>query len=110
MEATAVARYMRMSPQKARLVVDLIRGKKVEEALATLALCPKKPARLVAKVVRSAVANAVQAHKVDVDDLFVKRITVDEGPMLKRWRPRAMGRATRIRKRMSHVTVVLGEM
>ncbi|MGQ9860025.1 MAG: 50S ribosomal protein L22 [Thermodesulfobacteriota bacterium] len=110
MEATAVGRYLRISPQKTRLVVDLIRGKKVEEALATLALCPKKPARLVAKVVHSAVANAVQAYKVDVDELFVKVITVDEGPMMKRWRPRAMGRATRIRKRMSHVTVVLGDM
>jgi large subunit ribosomal protein L22 len=110
MEATAVARYLRMSPQKARLVVDLIRGKKVDDALATLALCPKKPARLVAKVLRSAVANAVQAYKVDVDDLFVKRVLVDGGPMLKRWRPRAMGRATRIRKRMSHVTVVLGDV
>jgi len=109
MEARAIGRYLRMSPQKARLVVDLIRGKKVNEALATLELCPKKPARLVAKVVRSAVANAVQLYKVDVDTLVVKRITVDGGPMLKRWRPRAMGRATRIRRRMSHVTVVVGE-
>jgi len=109
MEARVIARYMRMSPQKARLVVDLVRGKKVDEALTALALCPKKPARLIAKVVRSAVATATQLHNVDVDSLFIKRITVDGGPTLKRWMPRAMGRATRIRKRTSHVTVVLDE-
>ncbi len=109
MEAKAVAKYVRMSPQKARLVLDMVRGKKVEEALSILALSQKKPAKLVAKAVRSAVANASQLSKVDVDSLFIKRITVDEGPMLKRWRPRAMGRATRIRKRTSHITVILDE-
>lgn len=109
MEAKAVAKYVRMSPQKAQLVVDMVRGKKVEEALSILALSQKKPAKLVAKAVRSAVANASQLSKVDVDSLFIKRITVDEGPMLKRWRPRAMGRATRIRKRTSHITVILDE-
>jgi large subunit ribosomal protein L22 len=98
-----------MSPQKARLVVDMVRGKKVEEALNLLTFSPKKPARLIAKVVRSAVANATQLRNVDVDSLFIKMITVDGGPMLKRWSPRAMGRATRIRKRTSHVTVVLDE-
>lgn len=109
MEARAVTKYVRMSPQKARLVLDMVRGKKVEEALSILALSQKKPAKLVAKAVRSAVANASHLSKVDVDALFIKRITVDEGPMLKRWRPRAMGRATRIRKRMSHITVILDE-
>jgi len=86
-----------------------VRGRKVDEALGILALSQKKPAKLVAKAVRSAVANATQLSKVDVDSLFIKRITVDEGPMLKRWRPRAMGRATRTRKRTSHITVVLDE-
>ncbi len=110
MESKAVARYIRMSPQKARLVVDLVRNKKVNEALAILTLCPKKPARLVAKVVRSAVAIAAQAQNLDVDDLSIKAIMVEGGPMWKRWTPRAMGRATRIRKRTSHVTVVLDEV
>jgi large subunit ribosomal protein L22 len=109
MEARAVARYIKMSPQKARLVVDTIRGKTVEEALNILTLSPKKPARFVAKVVRSAVANAAQQQDVDVDALYVKRIHIDEGPTLKRWRPRALGRATRIRKRTSHITVVVDE-
>jgi large subunit ribosomal protein L22 len=110
MEAMARARYLRMSPRKARLVVDMIRGKGVNEALSILDLCPKKPARLVAKVVRSAVANATQQKGLDVDDLYISEIRVDPGPMLKRWRPRAMGRATMIRRRTSHVTVVLEEM
>lgn len=92
------------------MVADLVRGKKVGEALAALSLCPKKPARVVAKVLRSAVANAVQLYKVDVDDLVVREITVNGGPMLKRWRPRAMGRATRIRRRTSHVKVTVGDM
>jgi large subunit ribosomal protein L22 len=109
MESVARASYLRMSPCKARQVVDLVRGKKVDEALNLLALCPKKPARLVAKVVRSAVANMTTQRDVDVDALFIKQIMVDGGPMLKRWRPRALGRATRIRKRTSHVTVVLDE-
>jgi large subunit ribosomal protein L22 len=87
----------------------MIRGKQADEALTILALSPKKPARLVAKVVRSAVANAAQLQNVDVDSLYIKRVTVDEGPTLKRWRPRALGRATRIRKRTSHVTVVVEE-
>ena len=110
MEAVAEAKFVRMSPQKARLVVDLVRDKKVNEALTILALCPKKPARLVAKVVRSAVASATQAQNLDVDDLYIKNITVEGGAMWKRWTPRAMGRATRIRKRTSHVRVVLGEV
>jgi large subunit ribosomal protein L22 len=109
MESRATVKYIRMSPQKARLVADMIRGKPVEEALNILTLCPKKPARLLSRVVRSAVANATHTQDVDVDNLFVKTIVVDEGPMLKRWRPRAMGRATRIRKRTSHVKLILDE-
>jgi large subunit ribosomal protein L22 len=109
MESRAIARYIRMSPQKARLVVDLVRGKKVNDALAILTLSPKKSSGVVAKVLRSAVASATQSQNVDVDTLFIKTITVDGGPVLKRWMPRAMGRATRIRKRTSHVTVVLDE-
>jgi large subunit ribosomal protein L22 len=109
METTAIGKYIRMSPRKARLVADMVRGKKVDEALALITLCPKRSARHVAKVVRSAVANATQMQKLDVDTLYIKAIAVDEGPILKRWRPRAMGRATRIRKRTSHVMVTLEE-
>ena len=109
MESRAIARYLHMSPQKARLVVDMVRGRNVNEALQVLTLSPKKPASIVAKVIRSAVANATQKEDLDVDALFIKRIFVDEGPTMKRWRPRAMGRATRIRKRTSHVTVILDE-
>jgi len=110
MESSATVKYIRMSPRKARLVGDMVRGKKVEEALNLLTLCPKKPARLLAKVVRSAVANATQLQNVDVDSLYIKGVSVDGGPILKRWRPRAMGRATRIRKRTSHVKITLDEL
>ena len=109
MEVRAVTRYVRISPRKARLVTELIKGKPVEEALTTLKFVPKKGARLVRKTLRSAVANAEQNPNIDVDSLFIKRIYVDEGPSMKRWRPRAMGRATRILKRSSHITVILDE-
>jgi len=109
METKAVAKYVRISPQKARLVADVVRGLPVDEALVTLKFMPKKGARLLAKVIESAVANADQSGTVDVDTLYVKRIMVDGGPMLKRYRPRAMGRATRILKRTSHITVVVDE-
>lgn len=101
-------RWLRMSPRKVRLVVDLVRGRPVEEALSILAFCPKSAAEPVAKLLRSAVANADQRGGYNLDDLIVKRATVDEGPTWRRWLPRAMGRATRIRKRSSHITVVLG--
>lgn len=110
MESSATVKYIRISPRKARLVADMVRGKKVEEALNLLTLCPKKSARLLAKVVRSAVANATQLQNVDVDSLYIKGVSVDGGPILKRWRPRAMGRATRIRKRTSHVKITLDEV
>lgn len=109
MEAKAVARQIRISPQKARLVADLVRGKNVETAINTLRFMPKKGARLLRKVIESAVANASQNEAIDVDTLYIKKVYVDGGPMLKRIRPRAMGRATKILKRSSHITVILDE-
>jgi len=109
MEAKAVARYIRISPQKARLVADVIRGRNVEDAINTLRFMPKKGARILRKIVESAVANAGQNETIDVDTLYVKRIFINGGPMLKRMRPRAMGRANRILKRTSHITIVLDE-
>jgi large subunit ribosomal protein L22 len=109
MEVRAVTRYVRISPRKARLVTELIKGKPVEEALTALKFVPKKGARLVSKTLRSALANAEQNPNIDVDTLYIKRIYVDEGPAMKRWRARAMGRATRILKRSSHITVILDE-
>ena len=109
MEAKAIARYIRISPQKARLVADVIRGKNVEDAINTLRFMPKKGARILRKIVESAVANAGQNEAIDVDTLYVKRVFIDGGPMLKRMRPRAMGRANRILKRTSHITIVLDE-
>jgi len=109
MEAKAVARNIRISPQKARLVADLVRGKDVETAINTLRFMPKKGARIIRKLVESALANAGQNQAIDVDTLYVKTIFVDGGPSLKRISPRAQGRATRILKRSSHITVVLDE-
>lgn len=109
MEAKAIARYIRISPQKARLIADVVRGQRVESAINTLRFMPKKGARILRKVVESAVANASQNEAIDVDTLYIKNIHVDGGPMLKRIQPRAMGRATRILKRTSHITVVLEE-
>lgn len=110
MEASAVTKFVRVSPRKMRLVVDQIRGKGVEEALNILRFVPKRSSGIVAKTVRAAVANAENTQSVDVDRLYVKRATVDEGGMWKRFMPRAQGRATRIRKRLSHLTIVLDEM
>ena len=109
MEVKAVTRYVRISPTKARLVTELVKGKPVEEALNILKFVPKKGARLVSKTLRSALANAEQNPSIDVDTLYIKGIFVDEGPTMKRWRARAMGRATRILKRSSHITIVLDE-
>jgi len=109
METRAVAKYVRISPRKVRLVMDQIRGMKVEEAINLLAFSPQKGAFILKKLVHSALANAEANTNVDVDTLYVKRIFADEGPTLKRFRPRAMGRATRIRKRSSHLTVILDE-
>ena len=109
MEVRAMAKYVRVSPRKARLVMDQIRGKKVEEALNVLNFAPQKSAYLVKKLISSAVANAEENSEIDVDTLFIKRIYADEGPTLKRFRPRALGRASRIRKRTTHLTVILDE-
>ncbi|ALC17579.1 50S ribosomal protein L22 [Desulfuromonas soudanensis] len=109
MEARAKLSYIRLSPQKTRLVVDLVRGKKVQDALNVLKFSPQKAADIVAKLVSSAVANAEQKGVSDVDRLYVKTITVDQGPALKRFIPRAQGRATKIRKPTSHILVVLDE-
>ncbi len=109
MEVKAIAKYMRISPRKIRLLMREIRGKKVEEALNLLTFAPQKGAPVLRKLINSAVANASQHPDTDVDNLFVKHIFADEGPTLKRFRPRAMGRATRIRKRSSHLTVILDE-
>ena len=109
MEVKAVAKYIRISPQKARLVADVVRGMDAGQALTTLRFLPKKGAAIIRKVLESAVANADQTDTIDVDMLYVKEILVDGGPMLKRFRPRAQGRATRILKRSSHITVVVDE-
>jgi large subunit ribosomal protein L22 len=113
MEAKAQARYVRVTPMKARRVVDLIRGRQAEEALAVLAFAPQAASEPVLKVVQSAVANArVKADRAseafDERELVVREAYVDEGPTMKRFRPRAQGRAYRIRKRTSHITVVVG--
>jgi large subunit ribosomal protein L22 len=100
---------VRVAPRKVRLVVDQIRGRKVEDALNILRLTQKRSAAIVAKTLRSAIANAENTQSVDVDRLYVKRVTVDEGGMWKRFMPRAMGRATRVRKRLSHITVIVDE-
>lgn len=109
MESRAVARYIRISPRKVRLIMDEIRGRKIEEALNQLSFAPQKGAFILKKLINSAVASAEQNFEMDVDKLYIKQIFADEGPTLKRFRPRAMGRAARIRKRTSHLTVVLDE-
>ncbi|HDI79176.1 MAG TPA: 50S ribosomal protein L22 [Desulfobacteraceae bacterium] len=109
MEVRATAKYVRISPRKLRLIMDQIRGKKVEEALNILKFSPKKGARMLKKLVYSAVANAENNFDIDVDRLYIKRIYTDQGPTLKRYRARALGRATMIRKRTSHLTVILDE-
>ena len=109
MEAKAVARYVRISPRKARQVIDLIRGKEIGEAVAILRNTPRKASGLIEKVLNSAVANAENNYEMDIDDLFIKEAYVDEAPTMKRWRPRAQGMASPIRKRSSHITIVVGE-
>ncbi len=110
MIAKAHARYVRISPRKIRLIMDEVRGKRVEEALKVLSFMPKKGAKILKKLIESAVANAQENHNLDVDQLRIAQLYANEGPMLKRWRPRALGRATMIRKRTSHLTVVLEEI
>ena len=114
MESKAILRFARVSARKARLVADLIRGKDVPDAIEMLAFNDKKTAPMVRKLIESAVANAEHTaaraeESLDVDDLFVKVIYVDAGPQLRRFRPRAQGRATKVLKKTSHITVVLGK-
>ncbi|MBE9503337.1 MAG: 50S ribosomal protein L22 [Proteobacteria bacterium] len=109
MESRAVLRNVRVSARKARLIADMIRGKDVASAIKFLGFTNKKTAPMVAKIVKSAVANAEQVGVKDPDKLYVKTVFVDEGPTMKRFMPRAMGRATKILKRSSHITVVLAE-
>jgi large subunit ribosomal protein L22 len=109
MESKASLSNARVGAQKARLVVDIVRGKDVSEAIKTLTFLNKKTAGLVKKLIESAVANADYKKTVDLDKLYVKSIWVDQGPVLKRWRPRAQGRAYGIRKKTSHINVVLDE-
>lgn len=106
---SATLRWLRMSPRKVRLVVDMIRGRQVEEALNLLTFSPKAAAEPLAKLLRSAVANADERGGMNLDKLVVETAYVNEGSTWRRWLPRAMGRATRVRKRTSHVTVILGE-
>jgi len=107
MKARAIQRYVRVTPRKCNQVLELIRGQQVEQAQTTLQFTPRQSARIVQKVLKSAVANALQEGKVRVEDLYVKEAVVGAGPMLKRWLPRAQGRATPILKRTSHVTVTV---
>lgn len=107
MVSRAVAKYVRISPRKVRLVMDQIRGKDVSEALNLLSFSRQKGSGILKKLLDSAVANAQQNSDIDVDDLYVHQIFADEGPVLKRFRPRAMGRATRIIKKTSHLTIIL---
>jgi large subunit ribosomal protein L22 len=107
MQARAQARYVRVTPMKARRVIDVIRGLPASEARAVLHYAPQAASEPVGKVLDSAIANATNNLDLDVDSLFVSEAYVDEGPTLKRFRPRAQGRAYRIRKRTSHITVIV---
>ena len=109
MEALAKHRFARTSPQKARLVADQIRGLHVEKALEVLSYSPKKAAELMKKVLESAIANAEHNDGADIDELRVAKVFVDEGPTMKRIKPRAKGRADRVLKRSSHITVVVAD-
>ena len=110
METTAKLRYLRMSPRKVRLVVDAIRGVSVEQALVRLKFSDKRAAHPVAKLLNSAIANAEHNQDLKRDNLLIKEIKVDEGPVLKRWRSRAFGRAAGIQKRTSHISIILSEI
>ena len=109
MEVKAVAKNVRLTPRKVRLVLDLVRGKDVKEALAILKFTPRKTAPGVSKWIKSAVANATNNHQMNEEKLYVKTIYADEARVLKRWMPRAKGSASQILKRSSHITVVVDE-
>jgi len=110
METNAKAKFIRISPRKVRLVVDTVRGLKIEEALDKLKLINKAATKPVSKLINSAAANAEHNFELEKDNLYIKEIRVDEGPTLKRWMPRAHGRATPIRKRSSHINLILAEI
>ena len=109
MEVKAVSKYLRVSPQKVRTLIGAVKGKPVEAGLNALKFMPQKAAKILEKTVRSAVANADQNPDVDIDLLVVRDVVAHQGPTLKRWRARARGRAARILKRTSHITVILEE-
>ena len=109
MQVNAKTRFIRIAPRKVRLVVDMVRGKKVGDALSILQFTQKRGAKVVSKLLSSAVANAENQGDIDIDTLYIKKIFVDQGPTLKRFKPRAMGRATMIQKKTSHISVTLDE-
>ena len=109
MQVAATLRYARISPQKCRLVADVIRGKTVDEALRVLTFSPKKSARIVKKILESAIANAEHNHGADIDELKVRTVEVNEAPTLRRYRARAKGRGARILKRNSHITIKVAD-
>jgi large subunit ribosomal protein L22 len=109
MEIIARARMIRISPRKVRLIGELIKKKNINDASGMLTYMPQKASDILKKLLDSAVANAKQRKYVDIDNLFVKNVIVDGGPTMKRFLPRAMGRATKVRKRMSHITMILDE-
>ncbi len=107
--ARAKVKYVRIIPWKARKVINLVRGKKISDAINIVSFMPQTAARTVKKLLKSALVNASQRKGIDQEGLYVEKIFVDEGPRLKRFRPRSMGRADTILKRMSHITVILNE-
>lgn len=109
MEIRAVLKYVRISPRKVRYIVDAVKGESVEAGLNKLRFMPQKAAKILEKIVKSALANADQNPDIDVDSLVIRNITADQGPTLKRFRARARGRGTRILKRTSHITVILAD-
>lgn len=108
-EAKAHVKFIRIAPRKAQLVADLIRGKQVGEAIAILRHTPKSASPILEKLLNSAIANAEHNYQLDVNKLFISQAFVNQGPTMKRFRPRAMGRASRINKRTSHITLVVSE-
>ena len=108
-QAKAIAKTVRIAPRKVRLILDLVRGKEVGEAISILKLTNKRSSPIVEKLVKSAVANAEHNYDMDIENLYISEVYADEGPTLKRFRPRAQGRASKINKRTTHITVVVKE-
>lgn len=109
MEAKSVARYVRIAPRKVRIVMDLVRGKSIPDALAILRFTPKAASPIIEKVLKSAVANAEHNYDMNSNNLYISQAFADQGPTIKRFRPRAQGRASRINKKTSHITIVVSE-